>query len=320
MDAPDDTTGGSRPGPREDLRLDGELPRRVAEFAPYLRELLGRAAAEARRMHAEELTPEHVLTTLLGDEEAGATRLVLHAFADPEAIAAETLALCPGILVVGSGITLPFSPLSVRALERAPALRAAEDPRVEPRHVLVAAGAELAAEERQALAEAGAPPLERSAGNGADGPGNPIGDPVGDPVGDSGGGGLFRIYSDASRQALGRACRAAAGLGRRAIAPAHLIWGALEIEPASGAALTLARARMVLGGRDEDTTPCTAPAVAPDEALEALLGRLAAGAQTIDLLGDLLERGSEELRMLLSRQRITIELHRSAGGSFPDPS
>ena len=73
-----------------------------------------RAARYALRLHAEELAIEHLFASLLEDEECGATRLVLHAFADPETLAVEVLALCPGIMVVGSEHCLPFSVRGVR--------------------------------------------------------------------------------------------------------------------------------------------------------------------------------------------------------------
>ena len=123
---------------------------------PYLALGLERAARYALRLHAEELAIEHLFASLLEDEECGATRLVLHAFADPETLAVEVLALCPGIMVVGSKHCLPFSVRGVRALEaaRGRAMAGGED-EVASTDLLRAAAAELPAETHRALVEAG---------------------------------------------------------------------------------------------------------------------------------------------------------------------
>src|SRR5262245_18257872 len=94
-------------------------------LAPCARASLTRARKLALRLHAEELSPEHWLAALLEDEDYAATRTVLHAFADPETIGVEVLALCEGIMVVGSGRTLPFSVLGVEALRAARSTAAA---------------------------------------------------------------------------------------------------------------------------------------------------------------------------------------------------
>ena len=96
-----------------------ELARLGQRLAPYARETLERGASLAARLHADEVSPEHWLAALLADEECAATRAVLHAFADPETIGIEVLAQCSGIMVVGSGRTLPFSVRAVSALRAA---------------------------------------------------------------------------------------------------------------------------------------------------------------------------------------------------------
>src|SRR5688572_3141726 len=93
-------------------------------LAPHGRALLAAARDFALSIHAEELGPEHLLCALMADAEGAARRAVEHAFADPETIAGEVLAMASGILVSGSAASLPFSPGGVRALEGARALAA----------------------------------------------------------------------------------------------------------------------------------------------------------------------------------------------------
>ena len=281
----------------------------VGALAPYARFTLERAARTAHRLHAEEVAPEHLLQALLEDETAAATRVVLHAFADPQTIAAEVLALCPGILVVASGRSLPFSVRGVRALEAARATAAAEGAaEVTAEHVLRAAAQELEPELARALAAAG----YRTA---AALPGAAAGDAVPDH------GPLFRHFADVTRRALGAACRAAARLERDAIGPAHLVLGALEADPELGGRVGLGavRARMVLLHRDDDPTPLPARRLAPDPALVALLRGVGAGADTAALLERLLSHGAEELRLLLTQQKVTGALLERARGAFQDP-
>ena len=126
------------------LATDSATRAHVDELGAYTRFALRRAVDYARRLHSAELTTEHLLASLLEDEEAGATRIVLHAFADPETISIEVRALCPGTMVVGSERCLPFSVRGARLLEAARA-RAAEraDLAVTPHHLFAAALAEL---------------------------------------------------------------------------------------------------------------------------------------------------------------------------------
>ena len=72
-------------------------------LSPYLRRALDAARDRALAIHADEVTREHLCERLFADEDSALSRAVLDAFADPEGMAVETLALSPGILVVGSG-------------------------------------------------------------------------------------------------------------------------------------------------------------------------------------------------------------------------
>ncbi len=278
------------------------LERETARLDPYARMALSRAADFALWLHATEVTQEHLLASLLRDEECGATRLVLHAFADPQTIGSEVLALCPGILVVASGGSLPFSVRSLRALERA---RAEADP-VDPIHVFRAAQGELPEPILEALLQAGLL-VSSSARN---------------EVSESPPGSFFGSFSLAGRRVLGAACRVAHRFERSTISPAHLMLGSLESE-ASIQGLTgisAGRLRILVSGREADETPPADHELEPDPGLLDLLSSLPAGAGTTEMLGGILIRGREEVRALLSRQKITPALHERFARAFRDPA
>lgn len=292
---------------------DPTVARDVARLGPYSRRALEAAADHAHRLHAEEVTVEHLLSSLFLDEQAGATRLVLHAFADPETLSIELLALSPGILVVGSGRSVPFSVRGVRALESARALAAAgAAASVGPAHVAAAAVAELEPEVLQLLESVGLKAGGAQQAAAAESAGDP-------PVPESGP--LFQRFRQEARRALGAAARAATQWERAAISPAHLVLGALEADSDLGERLgtRASRVRMALGGRDEDATPLVPRRLAPDRDLAAVLSNQEDGAGTAALLGHVLSRGSEEVRLLLQRQRITWELFERAHAAFDDP-
>lgn len=288
------------------LSSDPDTQALCARLAPFALEVLERAADHALTLHAEELAPEHFLSTLLADESAGATRLVLFAFADPETLSTEVVAMSPGIMVVGSRRTLPFSVHGVQALEQAlDEARGAGEELVEPPHVFRAAWARLSDEQRQALLSAGAREAPSTAGR-------------------AGGGGeraLLRFFSNEARRALGAASRQAQALRRAAIGPAHVLAGALEVDQAlrehSGLRVSLVQA--ALAGRDADETPPSERPLVPDERLRRLLEALPPGADTLAVLGWFLHEGPAEVRELLRRQKVTPELHGRAGDAFGDP-
>ncbi len=293
-----------------DLLLDD--PALLARLAPYARHAVGEAARFARKLHAEEVAPEHLLSSLMFDEDCAASRVVIHAFADPETIATEVLALCPGITVVGSARCLPFSVRGVELLFAARAGAAAvRSVSVEPAHLFAAAAEHLDTEARSRLTDAGfsaAPPAAAPAA-GAEG----------EAVAEEGP--LFRSFSTASKRVLGAAGNAAARFERDAIAPAHVLLGCLEIDEAlrDAAGLTVARTRMLLSDRDADPTPPPRGSLPAGAELAALLARTAADADTLGLLGAILDHGASELRQLLTRQKVTAAVVGRCLGVFQDP-
>jgi hypothetical protein len=180
-----------------------------------------------------------------------------------------------------------------------------------PRHVLEAALPLLDAELATALAALG---LAR------EGPASaPAANPVATPARDEEP--LFRTFSNDAKRALGVSARVARELGRDEIAPAHLVIACLEIDAglAGTTGLTAQRARLVARGRDADDTPPTARALDASRELLELLSALEPGADTYAVLGWFLHHGSEELRQLLLRQKVTPALFAHAHGAFEDP-
>jgi len=293
-------------------RAAPELAPLLARLAPYARESFERGADLAARLHSEEITPEHWLVALLADEECAATRVVLHAFADPGTIGGEVLALCSGIMVVGSERTLPFSVLGVEALSAARASAAARgSARVEPAEILLASVARLPEELRTRLARLPGVVLEPALEHAPAEEGRAV----------PGSGPLFRHFSERSLRALGASGRAAAALARTAIGPTHLLLGALEADAAlrERTGLIPARVRMALSGMDEDATPLPERRLAVDERLRTLLAELPSQAGTVHVLGWLLERGSQELVALLRRQKVTLTLLERCRDAYQDP-
>jgi hypothetical protein len=188
------------------------------------------------------------------------------------------------------------------------ASRSAE--RVVPADVLRAAVARLAPELRARLAQLPGAVLD---------PGDAAGRSEGEPLTDTGP--LFRRFSPGALRALGAAGRAAATLGRSAIGPAHLVLGALEVDPElrERTALAPGRVRMVCSGLDEDSTPLPEAQLDGDERLRALLAELPDGAETLEVLGWILERGSQEALALLRRQKVTFALVERCRGGYQDP-
>ncbi len=283
-----------------------------ARLAPYARASFERAAALAARLHAEQISPEHWLAALLADEDCAATRAVLHAFADPETIGVEVLALCAGIMVVGSKRTLPFSVRGVEALQvaRAEAATGARSS-VEPSDLFRAALAHLTPELRARFERLPAVVLEL--------PLEPGSEPTSEAVKPSGA--LFKFFSASALRALGASARGAATLERAAIGPAHLVLGTLEVDEdlRRRTNLTAARARLVCSGLDEDETPLPARRLAAEARLQALLAGLTDGSETLDVLADMLAQGSEELNALLRRQKVTTALIERCRGVYRDP-
>ena len=279
-----------------------ELERLGERLGSYARLTLERAARYALRLHADELATEHLLASLLEDEDCAATLLVLHAFADPATVGGEVLALCPGIMVVGSGRSLPFSVTALAVLHGAHAVAAARGAStVSTADLFHAAVARLPADLRKRLVSEDV----RAHGGGEV--------PTAGP--------LFRDFEQDALRALGAACRTAAQLERTVIGPVHLVCGVLEVDRdlTRTVNLTAARVRLLLAGHDEDPTPLPERRISADPRLAALLEGLPNDADTLEILGEILRSGSDELRALLSRQKITRALYERARGTFRDP-
>ena len=73
---------------------DGVLDRRDARtraahdaLGPYAQVELERAAQHALRLHADAVSPEHLFTTVMADEDSAAHRVVVFGFGDPVPVA-----------------------------------------------------------------------------------------------------------------------------------------------------------------------------------------------------------------------------------------
>lgn len=282
------------------------------KLQPYAHRLLVRSGDHALRLFADAVTPEHLLSTLMLDESSAACAVVLHAFADPETIANEALAISPGLLVVGSGSTLPFSTRGVAAIFAAREHAAREcAPEVVERHILLAAEVELTPPLREALAAEGfdtrsiatAPAASSSAPIASSGP-------------------LFRHFSAGAKRTLSGACRLAAATSHPSIAPGHLLLGCLQEADAlaTSAGLRFARARMIVGPRAADATPPPERSLALDEALLDFLSGVPEGADSLDLLAHFLTGGPSELTQILVRNKLKPHLLDRSRGAFADPA
>jgi len=290
----------------EGLVAEGPWLARVEGLGPRSRETVAAAIDLAQRLHAEEVTIEHLVVAMMRDESLGATRLVLSAFADPETIAAETLALCPGILVVGSGRTLPFSVLGVRAIEAA--RRTAHE-----RGAATVGTGDVFTGAVDLLPPGVAPRLEAAGLRRLARPREGASDPVPDS------GPLFQRFSSEARRGLGGACRLAGSLGAPAISPNHLLVAALEADPtlARATELSASRARALLADAP-DETPVPRRPLPPGPGLRRLMEEVPPGAETGRLLENIVAGGGEEIRLLLAQQRIGPELLRHALARHPD--
>jgi ATP-dependent Clp protease ATP-binding subunit ClpA len=277
---------------------DPELHAALSALDPEGRRALEAAREFALGLHAEELGPEHLLSALMADEEGAAHRAVEHAFADPETIAAETLAMASGILVSGSAASMPFSPGGVRALEVARGLAAErEDGAVREAHLLLASVRALPPEDARGLAEAGWREdalFELAAGSGRVAPE----------------GSLFRQFTEEAKRTLSAAAQGARQDGAASIGPAHLLIACLtrNTELPRAAGLSAPRARSVLRGRTHDDSRPEPRALAADQALSGLLRSLPPGAGGLALLGAFHAGSTPELANLLERHRGTPAL------------
>lgn len=286
--------------------LPPEMSERLERLGPYAAHTLRRAARFGLKLHADEVHVEHLLATLLEEDHSAAGQTIIHAFADPETIRSEVMALCPGILVIGSKRSLPFSVRGVAAMELSRAkARSLGAARIEPLHLLLSALDQLPEALAAGLVELGlsAEPQEVFEG--------PELVPLTGP--------LLRFFDVDARRSLSAACHQAVRLGRDAISPAHLMMGCLETVEGGLIGLSASRAKMFLGGRDDDSSPLPERALPFTEALLKLLAGLPEGASTADLLAAVVAQGSLELRGLLERQKVTLTLLKHTQGAFCDP-
>lgn len=278
-------------------------------LSPYLRRAVDGARERALAIHADELAREHLMERLFADEDSALSRAVLDAFADPEGMAVESLALSPGILVVGSGEATPFSTRAVAAIRGARARAIERGAReVTPRDVLHGCVPELTDDARAALASAG---LREDAGDDATGADSPI----------RAEGHLFHAFSNDARRMLVAAARESHRAEEPSISPARLLLSALAADRALGEAtgLTGHRARMVLDGRTIDDTPPPAREVPDDPAFTAFLRALPDGAGSLDVALSVLADPKDELAQVLLRQKVGPERLDAARGVFQDP-
>lgn len=294
------------------MALDTQTPglaREIQRLHPHVGVLLERAGRRALWLHADAVTLEHLIGAVMEDEECAASQAVLHAFADPETLSIELLALSPGVMVVGSVSTLPFSQCGLEALigARDEAVERGAD-EVTEAVVLLHSARHLAEDARASVAEAGYSEerLHPQPGQGLVATSAP----------------LFKHFSTGGKRALSIANKASARAGEDAIGPGQLVLACLEVAPAlaGDSGLGLARARAALAGRTADPTPPAPRLLPPDEVLLAFLGRLPAGAGSLALLHACHGAGTAEMRELLVRHKVTEALLERALGAFEDPA
>ena len=305
---------GERAG---DAGLQGELER----LHDYMTALFGLASARALRLHAEAVSVEHMVGAAMEDEDSAAYCAVEHAFADPETLAHEMLALSTGIMVVGSGAALPFSVLALEALRRAhaSALAGGADERVEPEAILRAAAGVLPPAAGDALEASGFPAPESDAPDAPDAPGD-AGDGPDAPARPEG---FFARFSDPAKAALSRASKAASLASEASIGPARLIVACLETDGGLSGRLGVSvhGARSALGRHTVDATEPAPRELGPEPDLIAFLRTLPAGAGSLELLAACHgEAGTPEMAELLRRHMVTPALLERAAGAFSDPS
>ncbi len=276
---------------------------------PYVAACWARAERFALRLHADHLGVPHLFAALLEDEDCAATQVIVHAFADPETILAEVVAQCPGIMVVGSKRSRPFSVRGVAVLDEARRMAVARrHANVEIQHLFASA--------MEQIDDAIAGTLRD---NGYEPSGLVWPDEADDPV--PADGPVLARFSKAARRALSAAARTAQSYGRDAISPIHIVIGTLDDGSAIGGdvGLRASLVRQAASGRDGDDTPLPNRGLAPSEELVELVGALPDGAGTTAILLHLIRAGSDELRLLLDRQRVTESLLERAGTAFRDP-
>lgn len=278
-------------------------------LASYACRMLTAAGERALWLHSDEVTPEHWLGAFLADEDSGAYQLVTHAFADPETLDQELLALSPGIMVVGSKAALPFSPGGVVAVRaaRESSLAAGSD-LVEAGVLLAACAAAMPADDAAALAGRGFDPSGLQALPGE----NP------NLRAD---GFLFQGFADPTKRALSQANKDSFGAGEPHISPARLLLACLAVEPELESQCGIGRlqAASELRGKTLDRAAPEDRRLPPSQELLALLELLPQGSDSIAAFAAVRAQGNEELVALLDRHKITASLLERGKAAFPDP-
>jgi len=274
---------------------------------PYAQGLLHRAGAHALRLHAETVSPEHLLWTLMDDPRSAAHAAVLHAFADPGTIAEEVLAISPGLLVVASGSTLPFSARAVEALTRA---REASESAGE--EAVAVSG--LLARSVSAFDE-GLRLKLRAAGFSAE-------IPVETATAASPSPGLFKHFSMPAKRVLSGSNRLAANDRSPSISHVHLFLACLQEDEglAARTGLSFRQARLLLSGSTRDDSTPTPRALPPDRTLTAFLDGVPDGSDSLALLARFHAGGTPELAQILVRSKVTTVLLDRARKAFRDPT
>ncbi|MFN0009554.1 MAG: Clp protease N-terminal domain-containing protein [Planctomycetota bacterium] len=273
---------------------------------PYARSLLRTAGTHALRLHAEAVSPEHLLWTLMEDPHSAAHAAVLHAFADPGTISEEVLAISPGLLVVASGSTLAFS---VRAVEVLTRTRAAAE----------AAGEEAVSVSRLLSGSVAAfdESLQRTlqgAGFSAEIPREIEAVAIPGP-------GLFRHFSMPAKRVLSGANRLAASDRSPSISHVHLFLACLQEDEglAASTGVNFRKARLLLSGSTRDDTAPSARSLPPDRSLIEFLEGLPGGSDSLALLARFHAGGTPELAQILVRSKVTTALLDRARKAFRDP-
>jgi len=279
-------------------------------LSPYLRHALEAAHVRALEIHADELAREHLLERILADDDSALHAAVLDAFADPEGMAVESLALSPGILVVGAGEATPFSTLAISAVRGARKLAVARGAdQITLHEVLFSSARQLPAEALASLVAAGlnldAAAMEHSGREST--------------IRQSGH--LFHAFTSDARKMLVAAARDATRAGEPSISPARLLLACLQADRELGelCGLTSHRARLLLDGRTTDPTPAPQRELPADPLLTAFLAALPAGAGSIDVALHLLREPKHELAQILLRQKVGEERLIAAREAFSDP-
>lgn len=286
---------------------DPGLARILERLEPYARALLRTAGAHALRLHAETVAPEHLLSTLMADPRSAAHAVVLHAFADPGTISEEALAISPGLMVVASGSTLPFSVRAVEALTRArAATEAAGEDAVGVSRILSQSVSAFDEDLRRTL---------REAGFSAEIPG-------GIATVASLGPGLFRHFSMPAKRVLSGSNRLAAGDRAPSISHVHLFLGCLQEdeELATRTGVSFRRARVLFSGSTWDDSAPPMRALPPDPSMIAFLEGVPAGSDSLALLARFLAGGTPDLAQILVRSKVTTKLLERARNAFRDPT